>query len=236
MNKEKSFSINKVIKIPNLKRHNSGYAQRKKIANFLESKSKKNTSNSTIINNIEQQKAKIKKTSRKFSHNENNKKKLIQQKPKKNCSAKNNLSKNEDLVKDCNNIGIKIIQNNGNGRNNDNYPKFIIKIICRTNAGNEKLNSTTYNNNININLNNNYNSNNNKDSQIIFGNNMKTIYFNKNDIDDIKKIHIRSPSYNTQKKTYAISPIKLRNIHYHNKNNDINKNIKIPFTQNDMSN
>ena len=240
MNKEKSFSLNKIIKIPDLKRHNSGYVQRKKNCQLLESKPRKNTSNTTVFNNIEQQKTKIVKTSRNFSNKENNKKKLIQQKEKKIYSLKNNNLKNINSVKNYNNIGIKIIQNNGNGRNNGNCPKFITKIVYRTNAVNEKLNTTTYNNNININLNNNYNSNNNnnKDNQIIFGNPTKTIFFNKNDInDDIKKkIHIRSSSYNMTKIKDSISPIKVKNIHYENKNNDNNKKIKIPFTQIDMSN
>ena len=71
MNKEKSFSLNKIIKIPNLKRHNSGYVQRKKNCQLLESKPRKNASNTTAFNNIEQQKTKIVKTSRNFSNKEN---------------------------------------------------------------------------------------------------------------------------------------------------------------------
>ena len=246
INMNKENSVNKKINIPNLKRNHSGFAQRNKNRRLPESKPNNNTSKINRIifnnnnNNREQQKNKSLKSSRNNSlqgnknNNNNNKNKLISQKTKKNNSLikKNNQLKknNSNSVNHYNNIGIKIIQNNG--KNNDDCPKFITKVICRTNEINEKLNTTNYNRNINRNLN--KNNNFSEKNEIIFWN-PKNIYFNKNENNIFKKnIHSRSTSLDSPKIPYLISPIRIRNYNYENTNN-IAKIIKIPLTKTDTS-
>ena len=248
INKNKENSVKK-INIPNLKRNNSGYAQRNKNRRVLESKPNNNTSKINRIlfkvnnnnNNSEQQKNKNNKSSRYNSlkrNNGDNKNKLISQKTKKNNSMKKNcqcqLKKNiSNSVNHYNNIGIKIIQNNG--KTNADCPKFITKIICRTNEINEKLNTTNYNPYININLNNNNNNFKKVEKNKIIFSNPKNIYFNKKENNTIKKnFHSKSNSFDSPKIPYLISPIRIRNYNYENANN-ITKIIKIPLTQTNTS-
>ena len=231
LNKENS--LNKKVNVPSIKRHGSGLIRRNKNYQLPESKSGKISPNRIVINNQKQIGTKILKTTRN-SPKERNEIKLLPNKTKKiPINQKNNNNKNYNSVQNYNNIGIKIIQNN---KNNDEFPKFITKIIRRTNIKNDNINNTNYNN---INCNNNKNINihyNNKVYNQNVSHNSKKIFINKKDMKIInKKFHLRSPSFNSPKLPKVISPIRIRNHNYEKKNN-INKLLNIPLTQTDISN